>query len=123
VPVRGWNVPGFGSIGGEDEREIMEDVRTAAYKIIQGKGATNYAVGLAVATILQAIMWDEKRVLSVSSLAENYFGVGEVCISWPSIVDRLGVRVKLPVPLEPVEEGGLRRSALTIRHALETLGF
>lgn len=123
VPVSQWNIPGFGTMTAKDEAEIVEDVRTAAYKIIQGKGATNYAVGLSVATTLQAIMWDEKRVLSVSSLVNDYRGISDVCISWPSIVDRLGVRVKLPIPMTPKEEEGLRHSGETIRHVLTTLGF
>jgi L-lactate dehydrogenase len=48
-------MPGHGILSVKEEQEIFESVRTAAYKIIQGKGATNYAVGLAVATILEAI--------------------------------------------------------------------
>ncbi len=123
VPVSQWDIAGFGSMTAKDEQEIIEEVRTSAYKIIQGKGATNYAVGLAVTTILQAIMWDEKRVLSVSSLVEEYRGVKDVCISWPSIVDRQGVRVKLPIPMTEDEEAGLCRSAATIRRVLGTLGF
>ena len=123
VPVREWNIPGYGAMSAKDEQEIIENVRSAAYRIIQGKGATNYAVGLAVATILQALMWDEKRVLSVSSLMTGYRGITDVCIALPSIVDRLGVRVKLPVPMTAEEEAGLRSSAESIRNVLRNLGF
>ena len=51
---------------------IFENVRTSAYQIIAGKDATNYAIGLAVSSILQAILWDEGRVLPVSSLLTAY---------------------------------------------------
>jgi L-lactate dehydrogenase len=123
VPVRQWDIPGFGSMSDKDEQEILASVRTAAYKIIQGKGATNYAIGLAVATILQAILWNEKRVLSVSSLMNGYRGIEDVCIAMPSIVDRRGVGAKLPIPLTVEEEAGLRASAESLRQVARTLGF
>jgi L-lactate dehydrogenase len=123
IPVSGWDVSGFGMMTENDQREIEEQVRSSAYKIIQGKGATNYAVGLAVSTILQAILWDEKRVLSVSSLITDCCGSSDVCIALPSIVDFTGVRVKLPVTKSAEEEHALRSSAETIRQMLRSLGF
>lgn len=70
---------------------IFENVRTSADQIIAGKGATNYAVGLAVSSILQAVLWDEGRVLPVSSLLEDYRGLKDVSLSMPAIVNRRGV--------------------------------
>jgi hypothetical protein len=69
-----------------EEHDIFESVRTVAYKIIQGKGATNYAVGLAVCHDCGAILWNEGRVLPVSSLLTGYPGISDVCLSVPSIV-------------------------------------
>jgi len=123
VPVRGWHMPGHGILSAKEEREIFESVRTAAYKIIQGKGATNYAVGLAVATILEAILWNEGRVLPVSSLLTDYRGISNVCLSVPSIVGHRGVEGLLPVPMNATEEAGLQSSAEAIRHVVRTLGF
>ena len=91
--------------------------------MIAGKGATNYAVGLAVSSILQAILWDEGRVLAVSSLLDGYRGLNDVCLSVPSIVNRRGVDSVLPVPLSEEEEGGLRMSADAIRQVVRLLGF
>jgi L-lactate dehydrogenase len=123
VPVQGWHMPGHGVLSEQEEQEIFESVRTAAYKIIQGKGATNYAVGLAVATILEAILWNEGRVLPVSSLLTDYRGISNVCLSVPSIVGLRGVEGLLPVPMNAFEEAGLRTSAAAIQHVLHTLGF
>jgi L-lactate dehydrogenase len=123
VPVQGWHMPGHGVLSTQEEQEIFESVRTAAYKIIQGKGATNYAVGLAVATILEAILWNEGRVLPVSSLLTDYRGISNVCLSVPSIVGLRGVEGLLPVPMNASEEAGLRSSAEAIKHVLRTLGF
>ncbi|MGA9425720.1 MAG: L-lactate dehydrogenase [Terracidiphilus sp.] len=123
VPVQGWHMPGHGVLSEQEEHEIFESVRTAAYKIIQGKGATNYAVGLAVAAILEAILWNEGRVLPVSSLLTDYRGISNVCLSVPSIVGLRGVEGLLPVPMNAFEEAGLRASAEAIQHVLHTLGF
>jgi L-lactate dehydrogenase len=123
VPVQGWHMPGHGVLSTLEEQKIFESVRTTAYKIIQGKGATNYAVGLAVATILEAILWNEGRVLPVSSLLTDYRGISNVCLSVPSIVGLRGVEGLLPVPMNAFEEAGLRASAEAIQHVLHTLGF
>lgn len=123
IPLREWAIPGHGRLGEQDRLEIFEDVRTAAYQIIQGKGATNYAIGLATAKILEAVLNDENRVLPVSSLLSGYHGLSDVCLSVPSIVNRGGVAATLDVPLDSAEEAGLRESADTIRQAIGALGF
>lgn len=109
-----------------DERErdaIFLNVRSAAYKIIQGKGATNFAIGLATARIVEAVLKDENRVLPVSSLLSGYRGIDDVCLSVPCIVNRRGVDRVLAVPMSGEEEAGLRASAQTIGDAVGALGF
>ncbi len=123
VPVQGWRMPGRSVLSAQEEKAIFESVRTSAERIIQGKGATNYAIGLAVAAILEAILWNEGRVLPVSSLLTDYRGISDVCLSIPSIVGRRGVEGLLPVSMNPEEEAGLRSSAETIRRVVRTLGF
>jgi L-lactate dehydrogenase len=123
VPLHEWAVPGHGKMTVRDRTEIFQNVKTAAYQIIQGKGATNYAIGLATAKILEALLHDEDRVLPVSSLLEDYDGITDVCLSVPSIVDRGGVDAVLKVPMNDAERAGLRNSADTIRKAIRELGF
>lgn len=123
VPLMQWAVPGRARLSDEDRTRIFDNVRNAAYHIIQGKGATNYAIGLATAQILESVLHDEQRVLPVSSRMEGYLGITDVCLSVPSIVNRKGVEAVLEVPLSDSEREGLRRSADTIRHAIRTLGF
>ncbi|HEY7605755.1 MAG TPA: L-lactate dehydrogenase, partial [Actinomycetes bacterium] len=86
-----------------------------------GKGATNYAVGLAATRIVEAVLRDQRQVLPVSSLLRDLDGVGDVCLSLPSVVDRGGVETVLPVPLSPEEVAGLRRSAATVRGVMDRL--
>ena len=119
-----WAVPGHGKLTVRDRTEIFQNVKDAAQQIIKGKGATNYAIGLATARILESILKDESRILPVSSLLTNYReGIDDVCLSVPSIVNRGGVEQALPIPLNANEEAGLRNSAETIQQAVRSLGF
>ncbi len=105
----------------EHERDgLLHEVRTAAYKIIAGKGATNLAIGLATARIARAIARDERAVLPVS-VRMDVEGVGPVCMSGQSIVGRAGVLSQLTVPLDDAEREGLRASAAAIRSAIDTV--
>lgn len=123
IPLSQWSVDGHGRLTEEIKRSIVENVKMAAYQVIQGKGATNYAVGLAVTNILEAILHNEGRVLPVSSLITNYRGMHDVCLSVPRIVNRCGVEQPLPVPMTVDEEAGLRASANQIAEVANTLGF
>ena len=123
VPLHEWAVPGHGKMTVRDRTEIFQNVKNAAYQIIQGKGATNYAIGLATARILEAVLHDENRILPVSSLLEDYDGISDVCLSVPCIVNRGGVDSVLMVPMNEAEKAGLRNSAETIRTAVRGLGF
>jgi len=105
------------------KQEIFENVRDAAYKIIEGKGATYYAVGLAVRRIVEAILRDENTVLPVSSLMQGNYGVKDVCLSLPTIINEHGVKRVLDLPLSDEEIKGFQKSAQAIRSALDQVGF
>jgi L-lactate dehydrogenase len=118
-----WAVPGHGKLTVRDRTEIFQNVKTAAGQIIQGKGATNYAIGLATAEILDALLAEGSRILPVSSLLNGYHDISDVCLSVPCIVNRGGVEQPLPVPMNENEIAGLRNSADTIRAAIRELGY
>jgi len=123
IPLHDWAVAHHGKLSVRDRTEIFQNVKTAAHQIIQGKGATNYAIGLSTAKILEAVLHDENRVLPVSSLLTDYRGISDVCLSVPCIVNRGGVETTLPIPMNANEEAGLKTSAETIRAAIKSLGF
>ena len=102
---------------------IVRRVVGAAEEVIRGKGATNYAVGLAATQIIEAVLRDQRQVLPVSSLLEDHRGISDVCLSVPSVVDRDGVETVLPVRLSEEEAEGLRRSADTVRGVIGALGL
>jgi len=123
IPLHEWAVMHHGKLSVMDRTAIFQGVKDAAGQIIAGKGATNYAIGLATAKILEALVKDENRVLPVSSLINNWRGIDDVCLSLPSIVNTNGVESPLPVPVNANEEAGLKNSAETIRATIRKLGF
>ena len=100
--------------------ELLHEVRHAAYRIIEGKGATNLAIGLSTARILTAIASDERAVLPISS-RHSFDGVGNVCLSVPTIVGRGGAVDVVAVPMSDHERAGLRSSAEAIRAAIDAV--
>jgi L-lactate dehydrogenase len=123
VPLLAWDVPGRPPLDEATRDDIVRRVIGAAGEIIRGKGATNYAVGLAAARVIEAVLYDQRQVLPVSSLLDGQAGIHDVCLSLPSVVDRLGVDTVLPGPLSAEEAEGLRRSADTVRGVIKSLGL
>ncbi|NLU52544.1 MAG: L-lactate dehydrogenase [Clostridiaceae bacterium] len=101
--------------------KIFEDVKNAAYEIIKAKGATYYAVALAVQRISEAIMRDEHSILTVSSVMDGQYGLKDVSISVPTLVDRQGISKVIEVQLSPQEMELLNKSADTLKSVIKQL--
>ncbi len=102
---------------------MLDEVRNAAYEIIEKKGATYYAIALAVERIVSAIINDEHSVLTISSVLENKYGISDVCLSVPTVVDGNGIVKVLEAPLNESELDGLKNSAEKLSELLRELGF
>jgi len=100
---------------------IFSQVRQAAYQVIQLKGVTQYAIGQALVTIVESILRDENRVLTVSTALDDYHGISDVTLSVPMVVGRKGAQRRISIPLSEAELAGLQRSADTVRAALGSL--
>lgn len=123
IPIREWIDDEGASLTVEELDEIADEVKNAAYTVIAGKGATNYAIGLSGARIVEAILNDEGAILPVSSVLDDYRGVSEVALSVPSIVDGRGVSRVIDTPFSAEEERQLHHSAEAIRASLDALGL
>jgi L-lactate dehydrogenase len=86
--------------------------------IIEMKGATYYAVALAANRIAQAVLNDQKAILTVSGMVDGPYGIHDVCLSLPRVVGAGGMERLLEVPYDNGELARLRHSAETIRDAL-----
>jgi L-lactate dehydrogenase len=123
IPLDEWG-PALGAAPTPAERDqMLEDVRQAAYRIVAGKGATNYAIGVVTARIVEAIARNERGVLPVSSYLDSYQGIEDVCMSVPCVLDRRGIAARLDVPMDDAERQGLAASAATIRKTCDDVGI
>lgn len=104
------------------EREsLAEEVRRSAYHIIDYKGATYYAIGMALTRIVGAILRNQRSVLTVSSLLDGEYGLRDVCLSVPCVVGEMGVDRVLETRLPPGEQSALERSAGVLRGAMSEI--
>jgi L-lactate dehydrogenase len=106
----------------ETERAGMEEeIRRSAYHIIDYKGATYYAIGMALVRIAEAILRNQRSVLTVSSLLVNEYGLRDVCLSVPCVVSQAGVERVVEADLPPQERQALVRSASVLHDAIAQL--
>ncbi len=103
--------------------EIGKGVVNAAYEIIEGKGATNLAIGLSSARIIEAVLSDEQRVLPISTVQTGAYQLKDVALALPTLVSRSGAGQVLEVPLSVNELLGLQSSAKTLAEIRDGLGI
>lgn len=108
---------------GFSKYEILDDVKKAGYRIIEKKGATYFAIALAVRRIVEAILRDENSILTVSSLLQGEYGIDDIYLGIPSLVGASGVKKVLEVPLDIEETKELRKSAETLKEYSNKLNF
>ena len=98
----------------EEQAQISEDTKNEAYEIINRKGATYYGIGACVTDIVNNIVFDERRVMPVSTydaFTDTFFG-------WPSVIGRDGVIDHLEVKTTEEEGIKLQQSINAIKAAI-----
>jgi L-lactate dehydrogenase len=109
------------SICPEDYAVIDEKVRRAAYHIIEGKGATYYGVGSAIARIVEVILQDERSILTVCTPMQDVTGVKDVTVSLPNLLGGEGIIKTFFPNLNKAETTALRASAQVVRSVIDEL--
>jgi len=112
-----------GKCGGKNMEEIALSVKNAGYEIINRKGSTYYAIALATQRILEAMVNDQNSILTVSSLLTGQYGINDVAISVPTLVNIKGAERILEIPLNDKEIKGLRDSADKLKSLIKEIGF
>jgi L-lactate dehydrogenase len=107
----------------EVRKRIFEEVRTAAYHLIEKKGATYHAIALATLNIVESIARDQNTLHSVSSYITDYHGVHNVCLSVPCKINRNGVNEHVLLHLSSDELAALKKSAEIIQEAIHFAGI
>ncbi|MFO0893266.1 MAG: L-lactate dehydrogenase [Isosphaeraceae bacterium] len=113
------------SVPGKTDREaldrVFEQTRAAAYEIIQRKKSTYYAIGLGLRTIVEAVLRDQKSVLTVSTPLRGSFGVEGMALSLPTIVGHGGAEKVLEIPMSGEEAEAFRRSGEILKAQHQTV--
>ncbi len=123
VPIREWIDPSGVRIFSEEAlADIAHDTVHAAYEIIEGKGATNYAIGLAGARLVEAMLNDQRKIWPLSSVLSDYRGISGVALSVPSLVGPYGIERVFEFPMDAHEIRLLRTSAAAIQDTLKAIG-
>lgn len=104
----------------EVKNEIDDNVRNAAYKIIDGKGSTTFGIAGALCRICQAIDSNEYAILNVSALHHEVEGVKDICMSMPCVIGKRGIHNRLYPTFSEEEHAKLKQSAETIKGFTET---
>lgn len=126
VTVGGIPLEDFCSLSGvqldADQRDkIDHDVRRAAYSIIEGKGATYYGIGSALARIIDVILNDQRAILTVCTPVPEAWGGIDVTVSLPHLVGGTGVMATFSPILDSSEEEALHASFKMVRGAINEL--
>lgn len=103
-------------------QDVSTQTKNAAYEIINRKGASYYSIALVVSKIIRAILQDQSRVFSVSTLIENeIYGVKDVCLSIPTVVRKGGVCQRLDIELDQSEQKLFKSSADKIKENINSI--
>lgn len=108
-----------GAVCGEELKRIEEEVRGAAYRIIEAKQATYYGIGMALTRITRAILGDENSVLTVSAMLRGEYGQSEVYAGVPCIINKNGIQRVLPLSLTEEEKERFEKSCETLKESFE----
>ncbi|QEY32455.1 L-lactate dehydrogenase [Synechococcus sp. RSCCF101] len=105
------------------EAVFDQEVRQAAQEIIRRKGSTSWAIGLATAEIVEAVLRSKERLLSVSTRSLGLYGLADVCLSLPTLVNDRGATSLVRLPLSELELERLHGSARLLEESLRAVGF
>lgn len=106
-------------LGDDATREIFREASRAGFDVVQQKGHTNYAISMAAALVVEAIVWDTCRTMPLSVLVDGFLGVHDVCLSLPVVMGKNGITQVLRPNLGEDEASAFRRCAAIVREGIE----
>lgn len=101
-------------LSSEEMDQIQKNVKDRAYQIINRKGATFYGIAMVTADIIEAIIYNQHKILPVSSRVNNN-DISNVCLGTPNIIGGGGIIKDWPIELNDNEKSKLINSATTIK--------
>lgn len=114
-------IPLYDFISKEKAAEIFEKTKKVAAEVIALKGATVYAPGNAVATMIESMIKDKKMVIPVSAYVEGQYGVSDLCIGVPAVIGADGVEKIIELKLDSFEQDVFSKGVASVREAIKAL--
>lgn len=105
-------------ITSDDKAAILSEVKTAGAQIIKNKGATYYAIAITIKTVLESLLKNQNTIRTVSSVLNGQYGISDVALSMPSVVNSNGVREIVELNLTEEELEALQNSAKALKEIL-----
>jgi L-lactate dehydrogenase len=84
-------------------------------EVLKKKGGAGYAVGIAIAEVVKAILTDSGALLPVSTMQTGLYGIRDVCLSVPTKVGAAGALQTVEMELWPKERSALSESAAALK--------
>lgn len=123
IPVQQYLAAKYGDQTEAVKDRIFQAVIAAGKEVIRRKGATYFAIAMSVARILEAIVRDEKSILTVSSYIDQRYFIRDICLSLPAVMTRNGIREIMPVNLNEKEYAQLTKSSEVLRQMVQEIGY
>ncbi|MDY3118733.1 MAG: L-lactate dehydrogenase [Peptoniphilus sp.] len=98
-----------------DKDDVENSVVYRGHRAFFGKGSTQYGIANTVNAIVDAIVYDEKKILQVSALHRGEYGIDDVYVSTPCVIGKEGIEEVIELDLTDAELKKYRDSAEVIR--------
>lgn len=108
-------------LNAKTKKYIEARVKKEAYEIIERKGATFYGIASTITDIVESILFDQKKIISVSVRLTAWNGISDVCLGTPAVIGRAGVEGLWPLQLNAKEKRAVHASAKTLKSFLKQL--
>ncbi len=116
--VNGLPLAGLPECTPSFQNAVFERTKGSGAEVIKRKGGAGWAVGIAIRDVVHAVLLNQHTLLPVSSLIQGAYGIGDICLSVPSVVSRKGVEKHVEIKLWPKEQMALQASARALKETL-----
>lgn len=101
---------------GLDDDAVLKQVRAGGWDIVNFKLCTEFGIGRAAATMVEAVLRDEKKIFPASAVLNGEYGETGVQIGVPCIIGAGGIEKVLEVKMTDEEKAKFHASCDVVRH-------
>ncbi|MFH1768921.1 MAG: malate dehydrogenase [Candidatus Omnitrophota bacterium] len=105
--------------------KAVEEVKSRGKTIVDylKNHSAQFAPALACCKLIEAVVFNQNAIVPVSVLLKNEYGLSDICLGVPCVINRRGMEKVLQLDLSSHERKQLAKAASDFRRALEALGL